>query len=697
MNKRTKDIVGELLKADQPITITDLAVRFKVSERTIRNDLNSINDWLGENGLSLMTLGGSGRIHYQPEIEEVQKFVLENDFYTYKLSKEERKMLMAAILLSSSEYTTLAGIADLLFVSRVTVINDLDDVKAYIAREDLKVISHSNKGLRVEGAESRKRRMLLLMNRSTREFGQLDFAGSTFKQLLGMDNEEQVMIQKIINEQEHANKSFLTDDSFLELSLYLGILLKRVRQGEFVEEQKITHNPRYPMAAGILKYLAQYCQITVTESEVLYLSALLTGLRYLKKDDFDSDIVKTQMITRQFIEAVSRSLELNFNNDYVFYENLSNHLQSIFEASDIPFKESRVLREILNKNKQVEDSVRENQEIIEKYIRRELSGAELTYIAVHICAAMERKKNKEVAFHVIVVCHGGIGTSQLLLERLKKHFNFQVVDVMSAHEVKRIREGQADLVISTVRLQECALDCVVVTPSLDDADYLRVGHLIDELRSRKNLPPRTGRAQLTARGLLHTIRPILNQYAISDLEGLWADLQEAVSGYFGEDEAQGRLFTPMLHHLLRADWIELDVECAHWREAVRKSAAKLLREGYIEERYIDAMIANIEENGPYMVISPGFAMPHEAVDAGTRKVGMNFIRLKEPVLFGDEDAEPVQYVCCLSAVDHDRHLKAFFHLVNLLQDPAFKRMLDGSMSAKEVAEGIRRFEYNLDT
>ena len=89
MNKRTKDIVGELLKTEKPLTIAGLAKKFKVSERTIRNDLNSINDWLDQNGLSLITLGSSGRIDYKPEMEEVQKFVLENDFYSYKLSKEE--------------------------------------------------------------------------------------------------------------------------------------------------------------------------------------------------------------------------------------------------------------------------------------------------------------------------------------------------------------------------------------------------------------------------------------------------------------------------------------------------------------------------------------------------------------------------------------------------------------------------------
>lgn len=75
----------------------------------------------------------------------------------------------------------------------------------------------------------------------------------------------------------------MTDDSFHELMVYLGILLKRVRQGEFVEPQKDIHNVRYPMAAGILRYLSQYCQVVVTEEEVRYLGTLLASLRYLKK------------------------------------------------------------------------------------------------------------------------------------------------------------------------------------------------------------------------------------------------------------------------------------------------------------------------------------------------------------------------------------------------------------------------------
>ena len=43
--------------------------------------------------------------------------------------------------------------------------------------------------------------------------------------------------------------------------------------------------------------------------------------------------------------------------------------------------------------------------VIYQYTERQLNEIEIKYIAVHVCAAIERKKNKEVAFRVIVACH----------------------------------------------------------------------------------------------------------------------------------------------------------------------------------------------------------------------------------------------------------------------------------------------------
>ena len=108
------------------------------------------------------------------------------------------------------------------------------------------------------------------------------------------------------------------------------------------------------------------------------------------------------------------------------------------------------------------------------------------------------------------------------------------------------------------------------------------------------------------------------------------------------------------------------------------------------------MIANIEENGPYVVISPGFAVPHEGLEMGSVKVGMHLIRLKHPVPFGVEEFDPVEFVCCLSAVDHKTHLKAFFNLINLLQNQGFRQALHICETSQEAAMLIERYEYETE-
>ena len=63
MNKRTVSIIYELSNLDKVVTIESLSNQFSVSSRTIRNDLNAINELLEENNYPLIELKGgpSGR------------------------------------------------------------------------------------------------------------------------------------------------------------------------------------------------------------------------------------------------------------------------------------------------------------------------------------------------------------------------------------------------------------------------------------------------------------------------------------------------------------------------------------------------------------------------------------------------------------------------------------------------------------
>ena len=692
MNKRTVSIIQELGNVEREMTIKGLAESFGVSQRTIRNDLNTINDALRENNLKEVTLKRGGIIVREADFPEVLNFVMQDDFYQYKLSKEERKRLAAVLLVSSSEYITLSAIADSLFVSRATIIADLDSIKNLIRKNNLEVISHPNKGLRVDGKESAKR--LFIMNMSGRQVDGI--AEGMVEQHISVQAGNRIVIQKILGEQEHIHKSFFTDESFEQILLYLGIMVNRNLQGEFIESQGHQNDGKYRMAQDILRYISQYCHLNTTEDEVSFLSGMLSKARYLKEKKANNDVIKIQLITRQFIEAVSEEIGIKLNDDYDFFESLSNLLQSVFSDTEPMYQDNPIITEVLEDNPRVLEAVKKQIDIILKHMTRQMTEIEAGYIAVHICAALERKKNREIAFHVIVACHAGIGTSHLLLEKLKKHFNFQIVDIVSSHEAARLQKGVADFVISTIPLKGCALDYVVVSPLLSDEDYLRVGNKIDTLRNSRNLPSRVEEKEVSAKGLIERLRPIVYEEVPEQAQILMKRIRREIRSYMNQSvEADAEIFSPYLHHLLPASHIQIDVECKDWKDAIRKSAQKLLASGYIEERYIDAMIHNVEENGPYIVLSPGFAMPHEGLEAGSIKVGMNLIRLKNPVPFGENEFDPVEFVCCLSAVDHKTHLKAFFNLINMLQKGEIKEQLHSCQSAEEAALIIEKYEYDI--
>ena len=696
MKKRTQEILLEIIKNDDT-TISNLAEKFNVSQRTIRNDLNSINDFLIINELSPISLINNGRIEKKDDIKVAYELISDKDLYTYKLSKEERKIMISILLIESSEYITLSKIADTLYVSRATIINDLNNVKEYLKSGNLTVLSHANKGLRVEGFESDKRNFLLKAILSDKDYKNLIY--SVNKENVLMDSEMD-KIHKIINEQEHYHETYLTDSSYNKLKNYIMISISRLRRGEMIEHQDIICEETHSMAKDILKYISQYCNVMTTADEEAYLSKFLNGLKYLKKEKENSNesMVKIQFITRQFVEGVSHDLKINLNDDYDFYLNLSNHLESIFRAKNYNFPQNEFIDEVVSKNPDIVAATNKNIDVIEKYAQRKISDIEIAYITIHICAAIERKKKQEIAFHVILVCNGGVGTSQLLQAKLKTHYNFQIVDIVSAHDENNIISKNADLIISTVPLKNADIDHVIVSPLFTDEDYIRVGSKIDEIRSNRNIPARLEKKEITSKGLINRLKTVFMEYDEEIPIGLKDRIVEEILDYFDDEEHEKVDYTsPYLHHFLNSNHIELDIECEDWRDAIKKSAQKLLDEGYIENRYIDAMIENIEENGPYVVISPGFALPHYGVGYGSKNVGMNLIRLKKPIMFGDDedDKQEVKFVCCLSVIDHETHLKAFLNLVNMLGQDRFKRAIEDAKTSHEMAEIIRRYEYSI--
>lgn len=144
----------------------------------------------------------------------------------------------------------------------------------------------------------------------------------------------------------------------------------------------------------------------------------------------------------------------------------------------------------------------------------------------------------------------------------------------------------------------------------------------------------------------------------------------------------------MLGDAIKESYILLGVEADNREDAIRKSAQPLLDDGRITAGYVDAIIEILKEIGPYIVITKHVAMPHAPIEKGALAEAMSIVSLKTPVVFGNEDNDPVKYLFCLSAKDGDGHLALMAELVTLLEDEAFFNLLDQTNDPKKVYDYV---------
>lgn len=119
----------------------------------------------------------------------------------------------------------------------------------------------------------------------------------------------------------------------------------------------------------------------------------------------------------------------------------------------------------------------------------------------------------------------------------------------------------------------------------------------------------------------------------------------------------------------------------NWQDAIRMTMEPLLKEGFITQQYIDATIESVIKNGPYIIIIPGFAMPHTRPENGALKTGMAFLKLEKPAVF--PDGSEVNLFLALAAGDSNAHLDAMAELTDILID---EELMEQLFQAKEVEE-----------
>ena len=126
-------------------------------------------------------------------------------------------------------------------------------------------------------------------------------------------------------------------------------------------------------------------------------------------------------------------------------------------------------------------------------------------------------------------------------------------------------------------------------------------------------------------------------------------------------------------------------QASDWRDAIRLAGDALVATGVTDDEYTAAMIAAVEDLGPYIVIAPGFALAHARPSAAVHRTGISWVALAEPVEFGAGANDPVRLVVGLAALDHTSHVEIMSALAGVLDDD---RSLDAAIAA-ETPDRVR--------
>lgn len=130
--------------------------------------------------------------------------------------------------------------------------------------------------------------------------------------------------------------------------------------------------------------------------------------------------------------------------------------------------------------------------------------------------------------------------------------------------------------------------------------------------------------------------------------------------------------------LLKKENVQICDTASDWREAIRMAVKPLEEHGYVESRYKEEIISNVEKMGPYIVIADNIALPHARPEQGALRTQIGVTLFRQDVLFDGKDT-PARLFVTLAAKDSNSHLDALMEISELLSDESVvKKILEAS-------------------
>ena len=457
ISKKHSIIIKYLSEKNEYVTAVELSLLLEVSIRTIKRYIKDLNYFLTDYGVEVASTKGIGyklkgsakeiRIIKDQAVKFIEGFETDD-------SLEGRIKNVLCIFLNN-DYVKVEELSDKLCLSIPSINKLIAKIKGLLKEYELNIISKPFHGSEIVGEEIKIRSLILNYAVKTDENNFLEVM------LDNISKVEIALIEKIIIEGLKDSDIIISDKDFNLLLTRIITSISRTRKNFTItetafEDSYLLHS--YDFIKDILQKIGIALNLSINEEEILYVSSS-SGVIIYNYNTRKELSLDTQSEVNKFVEDTLMEINLitgiDFREDTDFINSLVMHLKIFINRfkAGVSAKNPMLLQ--IKTKLPMETNLAT---IVAKKLKEEfkvvLDEDEIGFIAMHFGAAFERRKGTS-GKRICIICHYGIGTSQLLAEKLKQRISdITIVGTYPVRYLDIALKQDIDYIVSTVKLDK---------------------------------------------------------------------------------------------------------------------------------------------------------------------------------------------------------------------------------------------------
>ena len=487
VNTRQFSVLQDLVSASHYMTGQALSEKYGVSTKTIYSDIAAINEKLSSFQIAIekkprlgvkLTLSPAKRRRILAFLEQGSAELVDEGSQILREYELVRELTLGSKKVDILDWSVEH------FISEASIRRDLDKIEGQLLPYQIGLVRGSGQ-VQLQGRECDIRKFLrnymidhfdLSMNQFAQDPGLAIFFPS-----------ERVQSVAEIVANCAVDYNFKTAESYsIYLILDLLISAQRYLQQDVIQEnsssmmvEDLSRYEVYVIAGELLSKTTGVSMALISDAEIRNISYTLLSVGYEAQLAERAEVKKA---VSAFIEKVSQLSGVDFTGDDHLYRMLVNHVPPMIYRlkSGINIK-NQTTEEIKSRYSVLYYIVWMASKTLSEEYQVELLDAEVAFLTIYFEVAVE-KLIKPLT--ICVICPHGLATSELIMSSLKRIVAaFDHLIKVDLRDLERNKDllNRADLVISSVRLEDVDFDYIHVNPIMTDTELELIQRSYSEL------------------------------------------------------------------------------------------------------------------------------------------------------------------------------------------------------------------------